>query len=224
MFKQILTLLRGQAHEAAASITQRNALVLLDQQIRDAGNAIRTAQRALATAMAEDQQEGQRLITIINRLAGLEDRARAALAAKRDDLALLAAETIAGLEMDREAGAQAQRLIATEIIRLRQIVQDAERRFAELQRGRRLARIGEAAIRSNLAGLDTNTLREAETTLAALRTRQETQAIAQDALEQLTGAPGQIEERLSQAGFGAPPRPTAASVLARLKPLAITQS
>lgn len=224
MFKQILTLLRGQAHEAGAHIAQRNALVLLDQQIRDAGSAIRTAQRVLASAMAEDQQEGQRLIAITNRLAGLEERARAALAAKREDLALLAAETITGLEMDREAGAQAQRLIATEITRLRQIVQDAERRFAELQRGRRLTRIGEAAIQSKLVGIDTNALREAETTLTALRTRQEAQAIAQETLQQLTATPGQVEERLSQAGFGTPPRPTAASVLERLKPLAITQS
>jgi phage shock protein A len=224
MFKQIVTLLRGQAHAAGAGIAQRNALVLLDQQIRDAGGAIRGAQIALATAMAEDQQEVLRLTAITNRLEGLEEQARAALAAKREDLALLAAETIAGLEMDREASCQAQRLIATEIARLRRIVQDAERRFAELQRGRRLARIGDAAARSNLIGFDTNVLREAETTLAALRTRQTAQSLAQETLQELTATPGLVEERLSQAGFGLPTRPTAASVLARLKPLAISQS
>jgi phage shock protein A len=224
MFKQIMTLLRGHAHEAGAGIAQRNALVLLDQQLRDAGGAIRAAQRALATAMAEEQQETQRLAAMAARVAGLEDRARAALAAGREDLALLAAETIAGLEMDHEAGCQAQRLIATEIARLRRMVQDAERWFAELQRGRRLARISDATTSSSLTGPNTNALHEAETTLTALRTRQTAQAIAQETLNELTAAPGQIEERLALAGFGAPPRPTAASVLARLKPLAITQS
>jgi len=103
-------------------------------------------------------------------------------------------------------------------------VQDAERRFAELQRGQRLARIGDASARSSLAGLDNNALHDAETTLAALRTRQAAQTMAQETLRELTAAPGQVEERLAQAGIGAPPRPTAASVLARLKPLAITQS
>jgi phage shock protein A len=137
---------------------------------------------------------------------------------------LLAAETIAGLEMDREAGCQAQRLLAAEIARLRRIVQDAERRFAELQRGRRLARVGDAATRSSLAGLNSNVLREAEATLAALRTRQTAQAIAQETLDELAPTTGLVEERLAQAGFGPQTRPTAASVLARLKPLAITQS
>jgi phage shock protein A len=224
MFKHILTVLRGRAHEAGAGMVQRHALVLLDQQMRDAGAAIRAAQTALAAAMAEERQEGLRLAAMATRLAGLEERARAALAAGREELALLAAEAIAGLEMDRAASFQAQNLIATEIARLRRMVQDAERRFAELQRGRRLARIGDAAARAGLAGVETNALGEAETTLTALRTRQEAQAMAQETLAQLTAAPGQVEERLAQAGFGPPPRPTAASVLARLKPLAITQS
>jgi PspA/IM30 family len=215
MFKQIVTLLRGQAHEAGAALVQRNALVLLDQQIRDAGRAIQAARKALAAAMAEDSQEGQRLTAIAARRAGLEERARAALAGGREDLALLAAETIAGLEMDHDAGCQALRLIGTEISQLRRVVQDAERRFAELQRGRRLARIGGARIESDV-------LQEAEATLAALRAAQANQAMTQEALHELSA--GQVEERLAQAGFGPAPRPTAASVLARLKPLAITQS
>lgn len=58
MFKQIVTLLRGQVHEAGSIVAQRHALVILDQQIRDAGGAIRATQHALALAMAEERQEG----------------------------------------------------------------------------------------------------------------------------------------------------------------------
>ena len=224
MFKQIATLLRGQAHAAGTAATQRHALVILDQQIRDAGGAIRAAQHALAFAMAEDRQEAQRLDAIAVRIGGLEAQARAALSGGREELALLAADTIAGLELDRDAAVQAQRLIAGEIARLRQAVQDATRRFAELQRGRRLTRVGDAANRARLGRFDGNALRDAEATLADLRTRQIAQASAQEALEALSHTPGQVEERLAAAGFGPSPRPTAVSVLARLKPLAITQS
>jgi phage shock protein A len=220
MFKQIAILLRGQVHEAGSVVAQRHALVILDQQIRDAGGAIRIVQHALALAMAEDRQEVQRLAAIAARIGGLEAQARAALGGGREELALLAAETIAGLELDRDAAVQGQRLMAAEIARLRQAVQDTTRRFAELQRGRRLACIGDAASRARRGRFDGGALRDAEATLADLRTRQ----IAQEALEELSHAPGQVEERLAAAGFGPAPRPTAASVLARLKPLAITQS
>jgi hypothetical protein len=66
--------------------------------------------------------------------------------------------------------------------------------------------------------------RNAEATLAALRTRQAAMTAAEEALDELTSTPARIEDRLGQAGFDPVTRPTAATVLARLRPLAITQS
>jgi phage shock protein A len=224
MFKQLVTLLRGKSHDAAEALPARNALVILDQQLRDAGAAIRAARRALAMAIAEDQQEAARIAATGSRIAGLEDRTRAALAGGREDLALQAAETIAELEMDRDAAAQAQHTLRAETGRLRAMVHQAERRFAELQRGRRAVRLGNATSANPLSSMDSSALNDAEATLAALQTRQITQANAEAALRELSPAPGQMEDRLAQAGFGPATRPTAAAVLARLKPLAITQS
>ncbi len=73
--------------------------MILDQQIRDAGASIWSVRRALAIAIAEDRQESQRMEALTGRIAGLEDRVRAALAANREDLAMPAAATIAELEM-----------------------------------------------------------------------------------------------------------------------------
>jgi phage shock protein A len=212
MFKQLLTLLRGKSFEAGNAVIQRNAMALLDQQLRDSAAAITAAQHALARAMAEEQQETQRLAALATRITGLEDRARAALSGNREDLALLAAEAIAGLEMDRDAATQAAQVMATHIARLRTNLAEAERRFAELRRGRRLAALGDAVSR---AGLNPNALAEAEQTLRELRTRQE----AAEAL-----IPARLEDQLADAGFGPATRPNAASVLARLKPLAIAQA
>jgi phage shock protein A len=222
MFKQLVTLFRGKAHDAAEAVAHRNALVILDQQIRDAGVAIRSAQRELAIAIAEDRQESERIDRLSGQIADLEVRARAALAGGREDLALMAAGTIAELEMDRDAATRASALYRAEIARSRQMVGDAERRFAELRRGRRLARVGEAVSRSRPGGMAASAMRDAEATLAALRTRRVTHSMADEALDEMTHTPAQIGLRLAQEGFGPAAGPTAASVLARLKPLALS--
>jgi phage shock protein A len=224
MLKLLVTWFRGAANEAADDLAARNALVILDQQIREAEAAVRAAQSALANAIAEDQRETRHLEAANQRIAVLEDRTRAALAGDREDLARLAAATIAALETDRDAAAKARVLYAAEMERLRKIVAEAVRRLQDLHRGRRLAGVGDALRHARLGGSNTASLREAETTLAALRTRQETQAAADDAFDEITTASGRIENRLNDAGFGPCDRPTADSVLQRLRPLAIGKS
>jgi len=221
MFKQIITLCRGQAHEAVEVIAQRHALTILDQQIRDAGAGIAQAKRALTMAMAEDGQEKARLEVLAARITGLEERAVAALRGGREDLAADAAQVIAELETDRQAAEKARTMFGVEIGRLKGRLKEAERRFAALHRGRRLARVGEAVRRSrNFDG--TLGVNDAEATLAALRERQELEAAADEAMESVTSVSVTIEERLGAAGFG-DAGPRADKILARLKELASGQ-
>jgi phage shock protein A len=174
--------------------------------------------------MAQEAQEAPRLKDATRRIADLEDRARQALAAAREDLATEAAEAIAGLEAEQSARRTAQALFAAEAARLRRIVADTEARLADLDRGRRLAR-ATAAVRGlhgdriAAAPLQEATLAEAEATLARLRERQAEAAAAQEALDGLEAErrPATAAERLAEAGFGPPVRPTAAAVLARLR-------
>ncbi len=224
MLKTLVTLMRGSQEAAAERLADQHALLLLDQQMRDSAATLAHAQRALAVALAEDAQEGRRHEGLRARAAALEQRARAALASGSEALATEAAEAIAGLEAEGAAAAQARALFAAEITRLRAHVADSERRLAELNRGRRLARVAEAVRLSRRgtiepAGPQVCTLSEAEATLARLRERQKTAADSCDALAGITTAtrPETIETRLEAAGFGPVTRPTAASVLARLK-------
>ena len=224
MLKTLVTLVRGSQAAAAERLADQHALLLLDQQMRDAAGSLSHAQRALALALAEDTQEGRRCTAAQERVAGLEQRARAALAAGSEALATDAAEAIAGLEAEHAASQQARALFAAEIARLRAQVADSERRLAELNRGRRVARVAEAVRLSRRgtmepAGTELCTLSEAEATLARLRGRQESAAEACETLAGLNAAtrPETIEKRLDAAGFGPATRPTAASVLARLK-------
>src|ERR1044072_2640799 len=103
MLKTIVTLIRGAAFRAEEEFADRSAVLIVDQQIRDAAAGIERAKRALALAVAQDEAEGKRLETTLTRIADLEERAVAALAAGRDDMATEAAEAIALVEADRDS-------------------------------------------------------------------------------------------------------------------------
>lgn len=224
MFKVLLTLVRGGASAVGEEIADRNALLILDQQLRDTTVALTRAKRALAIAMAQDQQEELRLAANERQIADLESRVLAALEGGRDELARDGAEAIARLEADRDSATAARSLFATEISRLRNHVSQAEARIAAVDRGRRVARAAETVRHVRRGRVETalphqGTLAEAENTLKRLRERQEEAAFADMALDQIdaTTAPAAAVERLAAEGFGPPLRATADDVIARLK-------
>lgn len=221
MLKTIITLVRGAAFRAEEEFADRSALLILDQQIRDAAAGIERAKRALAIAIAQDEAEGKRLETTLSRIADLEERAIAALGGN-EELAAEAAEAIAVMEADRDAIREARATFAREIAGLKASVRKSGQRLAELERGRRIALAAESVRRLKSGhGLATPTgtaaLADAEATLRRLRDRQAEDAAADVAYETFDANPTGIAEKLEAAGFGKRTRPTAASVLERLK-------
>src|SRR6266571_9143162 len=103
MFKTVLTLFRGSVAAAGEELEDRSALLILNQQMRDAAAAVERSKRTLALAIAQDRQEGRRLEATNARIADLEVRATAALDGGREDLARQAAGSIAIQEADRDA-------------------------------------------------------------------------------------------------------------------------
>ena len=224
MFKTLLLLIRGSAASAAEELADRNALLILDQQMREAGAAIERAKRALALAIAQDGAEAKRLDAAIARIADLEGRVKAALEAGNEGIAREGAEAIAALEAERDTAKAARTLFASEIARLRAIVTQAEQRLTALDRGRRVARAAESVriMRKTPieeAGPRESTLSEAEATLQRLRERQAESMADDDALAQLDPAmnPIDVAERMAAQGFGPRLKTTAEDVLARLK-------
>ena len=223
MIKSFWTLVRGIVYAAEQEAADRSALLVLDQHIRDAAAGIERAKRALALAIAQDEAEGKRLDSTLSRIADLEERTTAALSAGREDLATEAAEAIAMMEADRDAMREARAVFATEISRLRRDVTGATHRLNELERGRRIANAAEAVRRLRTGGVQQDHgaygLAEAEATLRRLRERQAEDAAADAAMETLdVGTAGtSIADRLEADGFGRRTKPTAASVLERLR-------
>jgi phage shock protein A len=228
MLKQLFALVRGHSHEAGQEVVDRNALVILRQQIRDCADAIAAARRAVAIAIAQNEQEIAQYNRLIARIDDLETRATIALRGGKHDLAREAAETIALLEAERTTSDEAQRNFASEIERLRRIVRGSELRLRDLQRGQRLAaatdktqRLREAAPGSSLSAL-----KDAEETLSRLRARQKQMDAAASAMAEmeLSNDPETLSRKLAEAGCGAPIHASVDAILDRLAKKAASQS
>src|SRR3954465_210139 len=209
MFKTVVTLFRGSVAAAGEELEDRTALLILDQQMRDAAAAVERGKRTLALAIAQDQQEARKLEATVARIADLEMRAVAALDGDREDLANDAAEAIAGLEADRDAALTARALFATEIARLRGPVGSRQARINELDRGRRIARASEAVRSLRRSGIEAarpyeSTLHDAENTLKSLREREMAAEAADGARIEIDAASGPLAtaEKLAEQGFG----------------------
>lgn len=222
MFKAFVTLLRGQAAASAEQFTARNALLILDQQIRDGVAALERVKRSLAVAIAQEKQEAERFTVAGKQIADLESRVREALKSGDDSLAHEGAGAIAALEADRRASSAALALLSTEVGALRSHIQKDQVRLAELQRGRRLARVSDATSilrrgRLERSGAFEASISDAEKTLKDLRERQVAAVEADAALVQIDNSTASITERLAAKGFGPRLNPTADEVLARLQ-------
>lgn len=221
MFKQIVTIFRGQAYEASERVVDQHALTLLRQQIRDCVQAVGSARRAVALAIAQNEQEVSQCERIKQRITDLEERTLAAMAKGNDALAHEAADTIAHLEAERDASLAAQATFTTEISRLKHVLRASEARLKDVERGQRIAAAVEKThtLREAGTGSALNALRDAEETLGRLKLRQRQMDIASEALAEMeaTGNPSIMAEKLAAAGCGAPLKNTAEDVLKRLQ-------
>ena len=221
MLKLFVTMYRGRGNDVAEALMDANAVPVLRQQLRDCAQSVEMGRRSVATVMAYCEREKKMAERIAAQLGDLESRARDALRKGREDLAVEAAGAIAQLEAERDTTARAISTYKAEITRLRQVLADSESRLRALQQGQRLALATEHTQRLHNKGAVTITagLSDAEATLNRILERQAMVAATRDAVIELSAGTSAdaTRDRLAAAGCGAPLRPDAAAVLARLK-------
>lgn len=221
MFKLMTTLFRARTADLTEALSDANVLTILRQQLRDAADGLDSAKRGVAVVMAYAERERKSAQRIAAQTADLEARAIQALKIGRDDLATEAASTIAELEAEAQATARAITHYDTEIARLRDQVSLSEQRLRTLQRGKHIADAAERTqkLRGALPGGVQASLRDAEATLARLQERQSHADAVDLAMGEVSSTPSveTTTARLAAAGCGAPLRPAAADVLARLR-------
>lgn len=199
-----------------ALVGPRPTISGLDRSIAAAGAAHLTARRALAVAVAEQAREVGRREGLAAKVDDLEGRAIQAIRAGRDDLALSAAEAIAAIRTEIDASDRASVSFKAEVTLARREVDAQRRRLADLDRGRRLARVG-SALNSVAPDTGLDRLAEAEATLAQINAdNADNHAVR----EEMTPPADRLIERLSNEGFGVPVGIRAEEVMARLRAMA----
>lgn len=178
------------------------------------------SRKAVATAIAQNEQEADQHHRLINQIGDLGNRVIIAMDQGKDALAREAAESIAFLEAERNASVSAQDQFLTEIYRLKGVVRSAEAKMKELQRGQRLAvAAGQTQrLRDDHPSDGLAALKDAEDTLLRLRTRQQQIDMVSHVIADMENAvdPAAIIEKLAANGCGHALKTSADDVLARL--------
>ncbi len=223
IFTKLFTLFRGTAHDAGAAVIDANALKILDQEIRDADNALGRARDDLASLVAKRRILEKEVQGLKDQSARYEGSARQALAKGDETLALEVATRISELETDISTKTPQLGDMKTAEERLHQIIATTQQKVENLRREIDTVKVNDSVQRAQAAvasrgGSATAALGSAADSLKRIKERQAVQ-------EEKFRAAGELEDRRTGADLDAklqaagilPGHSSAADVLARLK-------
>jgi len=222
MFETLSTLFDGASARADDRLKDVYAVELIEQRIREAETNLSAAKTTLASLIQRQRSETRLAEALDKRLFSLTERATEALRAKREDLAAEAAQAIADMENEREIRRQTLDRLDTRIVQLRGSVEAAHRRIVDLKQGAITARAirREHAVQSRLSRTvaGTSAADEAEVLIRRVVDQDDPFEQSQILRDIDRGLDGEAAaDKLADAGFGAPTRTTAGTVLDRLK-------
>lgn len=133
LLQKILTLFRGTAHEAGQAVVDKNALRILDQEIRDAGNDLVRSKEELTKVMAQRQLLATRSADRQTKKAEYENYIAGALRQGNEALAREVAERLAAVENDLNQDAQTLAQYDDSIRALKTAIAETERKLARVK-------------------------------------------------------------------------------------------
>lgn len=223
IWSKLFTALRGGASEVGEAIADQQALRILDQEIRDADNALANAKRELVTIMAKHKLSAERVSQFNAKIKDLESKAMAAIQANREDLALEVAEAISTLTNEHDAEQKQAAEFGAYAEKMRKDITKAEARIKSLRQQVDMAKAREsvqkAQVSASIASGGANgKLETAVGTLNRLQARQEQRAAELEAHDELADAStgNDLERKLREAGI-TPDQGSANAILERLK-------
>jgi phage shock protein A len=174
MLKLLFFLGKGRATDQVENFTDKHAITILRQQIRESASAVQTSKKALALAMAQQNREEIQLQKLSGKIADLEERTLIALDKGQEDLARESAEAIAHLEAEWGSSEQALTHFKKETARLKNRVKKAQSMLNQLERGYRLAEVTDKTqkLRKTDKDVCSSSLSDAPETLDRLQNRQ----------------------------------------------------
>ena len=222
MLATLRVLFDGERARTEDRLKDTYAIELIEQRIGEAETNLSSAKLTLASLIQRRRSEQRLIDTLDARIKSLEGRAQEALDARRDALVSEAAQSIADMENERHIRRETIDRLDTRIAQLQRSVENAHRRIIDLKQGAITAR----AIRR-----EQSIQKRLNQTIAGASAADEAEALIKRVVDQddpfeqseiLRGIDRQLlgeatEEKLANAGFGAPNKVTAGAVLERLK-------
>ena len=209
IWMKLVTAVRGGANEAAEAVADNQAMRILDQEIRDADNALRKARGDLAGLMANGKRMEKRVAELTDKSERDMASARSAIQAGRQDLAegLAARVSTARAELERDT-ADLQRLRAQQQS-MTQTIRQTEARIATMKREIESVRATESlqkaqsAIAATQSGVNSR-LGSAMGSLERIKERQEKTAAQLEAGDELAAieSGSDLDRQLAEAGIG----------------------
>ncbi|BCE00297.1 PspA/IM30 family protein [Marinicellulosiphila megalodicopiae] len=208
IFKKLITAVRGGASEIGEAIVDTQAFRILDQEIRDAKQALNDAKNSLANVVAEKIAVERKLGEILQHISENEAYVFKALDKNDEALALDIAEKISTLEQDRDANQAVLTSFESQITTLKKAIAKSESNIQSLERELKLVETTDKVQKANeLAGKGTNnsnaSLHNATESLARIRERQQYKEDLATANIELAESSTQasLQKRLEEAGI-----------------------
>lgn len=220
---KLLTALRGGVQDAGERLADGQALVILEQEMREANAELQRAKDSLAEVMAQQKVAGQRAAEVSEKIAEYEGYAMQALDKGEEALAAEVAAKIAALEADRAGHLQVAGEYGRAVQGLQYSVGEMEghlrriRQQADTVKATERVQKAQEAVAERFGGSQSR-LYSAMESLSRIKEKQMEQAMRMEAGAELAqmGGDAQLDEKLRAAGIGRR-NPDAEAVLERLR-------
>lgn len=223
MLQKIFAAVRGKAHEQGEAFIDKNAIPIMEQELRDAQKHLDNANTELTGIMARESLAKKEVDQIQDKIQGYERSATAALDKGNEPLALECAEEIARLQDELAAAesnhaqySQTASTLKASINKWQRSIKQIDQQKSQVK-ATAAAQKAQAAVAAKHSGQN-SAMSSAMASLERIKERQalaSEQMNAAESLEQERSGAG-LEERLKAAGIGSEAN-SANDVLARLK-------
>lgn len=224
ILRSILTAVRGGASEVGEAIVDANSTRILEQEIRDAEEAISKAKKSLTQLKATEIKLKRDLNTIRTDIADYESKALQALNSNNEALAVEVANKIAELEVDEQEKNTEHQSLNAQVNKLNTMIRQREKNIQknrrELEKIKTVEQLQKATntMSTNFAATNSSEHRVSK----ALERAKQKQANWEDRMEagewMTSEANGDdLDAKLKEAGIGGGTTESGADVLARLK-------
>lgn len=205
---KLFTLFRGASHEAGQVVVDKNAITILDQEIRDTSTQLNASRQELAKLMGQSKLSEQKMAARALKIAEYTRYIEGALGKGDEALARDVAGKLAPLETEQTAEQAAKAHLDTSIGTLKATIHKAEAQVKALRtqvdtvKATASVQKAQMAIASRTAGA-TSGMSNALESLERIKTRQAETAARLEASAELDAEDGdsELNRKLASAGL-----------------------